>query len=170
VRLKVEASNDPTQTCETQTNTTVAGAWETIEFNFLNEANGTAALSFGLSSGWTYNKASIFFNFGTTGAAAGTKTYYFDDVEFGGGPSGTSDFSLEGLKVFPNPSNAQWTINTENAVINSVEVFDIQGKLMLVLRPDSSTATIDAANLAKGVYVAKIATDAGTGVVRLVKD
>lgn len=170
VRLKVEASNDPTQTCETQTNTTVAGAWETLEFDFANEATGTAALSFGLGLGWTYNKASIFFNFGTTGAAAGEKTYYFDDVEFEGGPSGTSDYTLQGLKVFPNPAADQWTIKVEDAVINSVEVFDIQGKLMLVLRPDSPTASINAANLATGVYVAKIATASGTGVVRLVKE
>ena len=170
VRLKVEASNDPTRTCETQTNTTVAGAWETLEFDFANEATGTATLSFGLSSGWTYNKASIFFNFGTTGASAGTKTYYFDDVEFDGDISGTSDYTLEGLKVFPNPATDQWNIKVDDAIINSVEVFDIQGKLMLVLRPESPTASINAANLATGVYVAKIATDSGTGVVRLVKE
>ena len=33
---------------------------------------------------FTYNKASIFFNFGVTGATAGAKTYYFDDLAFGG--------------------------------------------------------------------------------------
>ncbi len=32
---------------------------------------------------FVYDKASIFFNFGTTGAVAGEKTYYFDDVAFG---------------------------------------------------------------------------------------
>ncbi|MFT7163885.1 MAG: gliding motility-associated-like protein, partial [Flavobacterium sp.] len=32
---------------------------------------------------FVYDKASIFFNFGTTGATAGEKTYYFDDVAFG---------------------------------------------------------------------------------------
>lgn len=31
---------------------------------------------------YTFNKASIFFNFGVTGAAAGAKTYYFDDATF----------------------------------------------------------------------------------------
>ena len=33
-------------------------------------------LSIGLDYGWTYNMASIFFNFGTEGAG---ETYYFDD-------------------------------------------------------------------------------------------
>lgn len=82
IRLKVENSNDNTQTCETEAITTLAGTWEVLEFNFANEAAGTAALSFGLTNGWTYNMASIFFNFGTDGATAGEKVYYFDNVSF----------------------------------------------------------------------------------------
>lgn len=81
IRLKVEASNDPTISVETEANTTVAEAWETLTFDFSNEAPGTAELNLGYS----YNKASIFFNFGTTGAVAGEKTYYWDNMEFGGG-------------------------------------------------------------------------------------
>ncbi|MBK9034469.1 MAG: hypothetical protein IPL61_24915 [Myxococcales bacterium] len=81
VRLKVEDHGDPTVSVETEATTTVANAWETLTFDFANQATGTAALN--LAS--TYDKASIFFNFGTTGATAGAKTYYFDDVAFGGG-------------------------------------------------------------------------------------
>ncbi|MCB9295199.1 MAG: fasciclin domain-containing protein [Lewinellaceae bacterium] len=40
---------------------------------------GTAAINFAN----TYDKISIFFNFGAEGAAAGEQTYYWDDVEFG---------------------------------------------------------------------------------------
>lgn len=82
IRLKLEDANDPTHTVETEVNTTVAGDWETIEFDFTNQASGTESLSVGLDNGWVYNKASIFFNFGTDGATAGEKTYYFDDVLF----------------------------------------------------------------------------------------
>jgi len=81
VRLKVEDANDETHTVETETNTTVAGDWEVITFDFANEAPGTEPIHYD----WYFNKASIFFNFGTTGAVAGEKTYYWDDVEFGGG-------------------------------------------------------------------------------------
>ncbi len=85
IRLKVEDANDPTISVETEAMTTMAGAWETLEFDFTMEVAGTAALN--LAN--TYNKASIFFNFGTDGATAGEKTYYWDDVMFvtgGGGP------------------------------------------------------------------------------------
>ena len=81
VRLKVEDAADGTKSVETEAMTTVAAGWETLTFNFANPAPGTAALNLA----YTYNKASIFFNFGVTGAAAGEKTYYFDDVAFAGG-------------------------------------------------------------------------------------
>ncbi|MBT6174899.1 MAG: T9SS type A sorting domain-containing protein [Flavobacteriales bacterium] len=84
IRLKVEDSDDPTHTCETETNTTLAGEWEVLEFDFLNQAPGTELLSIGLGWGWTYNMASIFFNFGSEGSLIDGETYYFDDVMFGG--------------------------------------------------------------------------------------
>jgi hypothetical protein len=84
VRLKVEDAADPTHSAETDATTTVANAWETLTFNFANPAAGTAPLNFS----YTYNKISIFFNFGVAGATTGAKTYYFDDVAFIGGTGG----------------------------------------------------------------------------------
>ncbi|MGB3798344.1 MAG: hypothetical protein WA952_00945, partial [Lewinella sp.] len=78
VRLKVEASNDPTISVETETNTTVAMAWDTLVFDFSMEATGTAALNLAA----TYDKMSIFFDFGSQPTA--DATYYWDDVYFGG--------------------------------------------------------------------------------------
>jgi beta-glucanase (GH16 family) len=71
VRLKVEDHTDGNIFVETDVTTTKANEWETLTFNF-------AAPD--LTK--TYDKASIFFNFGVTGATAGAKTYYFDDVAF----------------------------------------------------------------------------------------
>jgi hypothetical protein len=78
VRLKVEDAGDPTITVETETLTTVAEDWETISFDFSNEAPGTAELNFD----YDYNKASIFFDFGTPGAS--DQTYYWDNMDFDG--------------------------------------------------------------------------------------
>ena len=82
VRLKAEDKNDPTHSCETEATVTVASGWQMLEFNFSNQAAGTAALNLAFN----YNKVSIFFNFGVTGAIAGERTYYFDDVKFGAIP------------------------------------------------------------------------------------
>lgn len=81
IRLKAEDPNDPTISVETETLTTIAEDWEVMTFDFSNEASGTEPINFDN----TYQKLSIFFNFGTTGAIAGEKTYYWDDVEFEGG-------------------------------------------------------------------------------------
>jgi len=97
VRLKVEDASNATISVETETLTTVAAAWDTLIFNFSNQAPGTAPLNFSN----TYNKASIFFNFGTTGAQAGEQTYYWDDMAFIQGTPGTA---VDLPVTFENPS------------------------------------------------------------------
>lgn len=75
IRLKIEDANDNTKSVETDANTTVANAWETLIFDFNNQAAGTAALN----AAYTYNKASIFFDFGNAGTG---KVFYWDDVKY----------------------------------------------------------------------------------------
>ncbi len=81
VRLKVEQAGVPQVSVETEATVTVASGWQTLVFDFANHAAGTAALNLASS----YNKASIFFNFGVTGAVAGEKIYFWDDMAFGAG-------------------------------------------------------------------------------------
>lgn len=83
IRLKVEKAGDPTVSVETTTMLTVAAAWDTLVFDFAQEATGTAALNLGS----VYNMASIFFDFGSIPGA--TTDYYFDDMSFGGIGGGT---------------------------------------------------------------------------------
>lgn len=58
-----------------------------MTFDFSNEAAGTAPLD----TSYTFDKLSIFYNYGVDGATAGAKTYYCDNVVFGAGgpPAGT---------------------------------------------------------------------------------
>lgn len=134
VRLKVEEHGDPTHSVETEATVTTASGWQTLEFNFANQASGTSPLNLA----YNYDKASIFFNFGTTGAIAGEKTYYFDDMQFGsGGGSGSTnpvlpldfesstityafnDFDGGGTTVIPNPQSNG--INTSSKVAKMVK-------------------------------------------------
>ncbi len=79
IRLKVEDAADGSKSCETEALTTVANAWETLTFDFANPAAGTAPLNLAT----TYNRMSVFPNFGKTGAQiGGPSTYYFDDFAF----------------------------------------------------------------------------------------
>ena len=74
VKLKIEDHADNTHSVETNTSTTIANQWETLVFDFKNQAPGTAALNLA----FTFDKASLFFDFGNGGNG---KTYYFDDVK-----------------------------------------------------------------------------------------
>ena len=127
VRLKVEDAADPTKSVETEATTTVAGGWQTLSFNFANQAAGTAALN--LTT--TYNKASIFFNFGTTGAAAGgARTYYFEDLSYptaaatgGGGGGGAT----AGLPVTFDSSAVTYTLTGFGGAEDATVVVDPAG-------------------------------------------
>jgi hypothetical protein len=74
IKLKIEDKTDPNKSVETDVLTTKANEWETMVFDFSNQVTGTPALNASL----TYDKASIFFDFGTVGSG---KVFYWDDVQ-----------------------------------------------------------------------------------------
>jgi len=82
VRLKVENQGNPGQSVETETTTTVAEGWQTLEFDFTNNVDGTPAINFG----FVYSKATLFFNFGAEPGTAGDQTFFWDDLQFGPAP------------------------------------------------------------------------------------
>ena len=75
IRLKVEDRTNNTRSVETEAMTQAANTWETLVFDFANQSSGTAALNLT----YTYNMASIFFDFGNAGTG---KIFYWDDVSF----------------------------------------------------------------------------------------
>ena len=77
VRLKIENAADNTKTVETDATSTVAG-WQTLNFNFANAAtNNGAQQTAAWSAANTYNKLSIFFDYGNSGDG---RVYLWDDV------------------------------------------------------------------------------------------
>ena len=92
VRLKVENHSNPTQSVETEATTTIANGWQTLVFNFANQAPGTAALNLS----YQLDKASVFMNFAVPGSVAGEKIYYFDDLMMYVPSNGPSSSTLSG--------------------------------------------------------------------------
>ena len=96
VRLKVENAANAGISVETDAITTAAGVWETLSFNFANPGTnppvgGGATAALNLAS--IYNKASLFFDFGLGNGGSGplpaNRVYFFDDLSFVTGSSGT---------------------------------------------------------------------------------
>jgi len=73
VLLKVEDHTNGQRSVETFATTTTSGEWETLIFDFNNNAPGTPAFN----PNTTYTMASIFFDFGNAGNG---KVFYWDDV------------------------------------------------------------------------------------------
>jgi hypothetical protein len=164
VRLKVENHSNSGVSVETEATTTVANDWQTLEFNFNNQAAGTAAFN----PVSVYDKASIFFNFGVNGATAGEKTYYFDDVKFGAA-LGVNSFEASKVKMYPNPTNSQFTIEANNT-IERVALYNVLGQEVVASQFNSNSVTLDISNLQTGVYVVKTLIAGVTSTSRIVKN
>ncbi|TWI79264.1 hypothetical protein IQ13_3667 [Lacibacter cauensis] len=127
VRLKVEDRADGTKSVETQVNTTVANAWETLTFDFTNNVSGTPALNLATN----YHKASVFFDFGNGGSG---KVFRWDDVQMvapsaagiaipldfeSSSPYTITDFDGGNLTIINNPQSGG--INTSAKVARMVK-------------------------------------------------
>ncbi len=153
IRLKVEDASNPTISVETEALTTGVNTWEYLLFDFSNQAPGTAAINFAN----TYNKASIFFNFGITGAQAGEQTYYWDDVYFGI-YTDVNDLKTNDLNVtvYPNPAEDNLYLRS-NTTLNKVAVYNVLGTR--VKEYGNELQSINVSDLAPGVYFIRF-TDA----------
>lgn len=101
----------------------------------------------------------------------GPSTIYIDNVILSSvAPTlGVNDFEIADFKIFPNPTKDNWTVKTKNENISSIRVFDILGKSVLSLSPNSNEATIDGSGLKSGLYFAQIKTANGISSKKLVK-
>ena len=134
VRLKVENANDPAVSVETEALTTVANTWEELTFDFTNEVGGTPAFS----ASATYNKVTIFFNFGTDGATAGAQTYFFDDIDVGSGGGGGPGPMFSAI-TFDDPA-VTYTLRGFGGAEDSTVVGDPTGGANQVVQVNRSAA------------------------------
>ena len=114
--------------------------------------------------------ASIFFNFGTDGATAGEKTYYFDNVAFGDFVLSDNNLFLEKINIFPNPANGFWNVSSKDATIIKVEIYNIQGQLVLSTQPKSNFEKISSEGFISGMYLLKVTTEKGNKTFKVLKN
>ncbi|WP_299366293.1 T9SS type A sorting domain-containing protein [Winogradskyella sp.] len=94
---------------------------------------------------------------------------FFDNIIFTGGTLSNEEFDVIEFKVFPNPTRGDWNVSSSNTITN-VTVYDILGKQVLTLSPNSNEAIIDASSLRTGVYFAKVQGANGSKTIRLVRE
>ncbi|MEO0469319.1 MAG: T9SS type A sorting domain-containing protein, partial [Bacteroidota bacterium] len=164
VRLKVEDATNGNISVETEDTTTVANAWEVLEFDFNNEVAGTASLD--LAN--TYDKASIFFHFGTSGMNAGADTtYYWDDVQFGPAVSAQTIEDL-GVRVYPNPVASSLQLEADQ-IIDEYVIFNQIGQQMSRQRLAAPNTRIDMSQFMPGMYFLRLKIGSQSTTVKVIK-
>ena len=79
IKLKVEDHSNGAHSVETDVLTTKANQWETLTFDFSQPAAGTPAFN----SSYTYDKASIFYDFNNSGTGS---IFYCDNLQMASAP------------------------------------------------------------------------------------
>ncbi len=171
VRLKVENHADGTVFCEADAVTTVANAWETLIFDF----GATAATP--ANPAKSYDKVSIFFNFGYgasgwLGSLTADKTYYFDDVAFARFTTITFDnpttaYTLLGFEGAQDSTVAADPSGASNKVVKVVKVQTAMawaGTTVSLGAADSTVAPIPLSAATPRMLVRVYSPDAGVPV------
>ena len=157
VTIKIEGSEEHAEIA----NYTTAGVWQTLTFDFSaysSTSNTKICMFFGIQED------------ATAFPDANDNVFQIDDYVFGAFASlGVEDLKIEGLSVYPNPTTNSWNVSTNNVRIDSINVFNILGKRVISLKPNTMSATIDATNLTTGIYITKIRTELGTETKKLMK-
>ncbi len=158
IRLKIENSNDPNQSVETDSFTTLSGEWETMEFDFSNHVDGTQELN----TNFYFNKASIFFNFGNPGNQ--NTIFYFDNVFFGSPLSIQENVLLSNL-IYPIPSSGNIFLNSD--IEFDAIIFNSIGEQVFKKKVKKD---MDISKLEKGIYFLHLFDGANNSIHKIVKD
>jgi len=82
----------------------------------------------------------------------------------------SGEFAMdESVKVYPNPSNGIVNIEADST-IQSLELFDVQGRLLQSSTINEVTGQLDISQRATGMYFLKIRTEKGIKVEKLVRE
>ena len=163
VRLKVENAATPQVSVETEQQTTLAGEWETLVFDFSDNVEDTPVLD----GAALYNKVVVFMDFGSTPTEA--TTYYVDDITFGDAVSVYTTPEVGLLQAFPNPTHDRVRI-TAPVRMEQVSLYSINGALINTWSVHSDQLELDMRDLKPGLYVALATAPGRAFTVKLLKE
>ncbi len=82
----------------------------------------------------------------------------------------TIELADNSFSVYPNPStNVINFSNTASAVVSTIEMTDMNGRVVKSLKVNATEGQLSVVDLASGIYMMKINTDQGVAVKKIVK-
>ena len=165
VMVKIITETNGTVYAVQQPNT-VINAWETLTYD----------ISGLVTHGENHDLDQIVVHSDIVNPRTTDNVAYFDNISWEGlitanAPVlGVANYEATEFKVYPNPAQNVWNIKSSNLVVNSVQVFDVLGKQVISLNPNSEEVSIDASTLPAGIYFARIKSETGSNSIKLIKE
>lgn len=95
---------------------------------------------------------------------------YFDNIMFSQTTLSVSTSTNREFSVSPNPTNDIWNISAQDLEIDSIQVYDLTGKLLINDTNNSSNTRIDGTTLRSGIYIARITSGESIQSIKLIKE
>jgi hypothetical protein len=83
---------------------------------------------------------------------------------------GVDKFDAKSFSAYPNPTRDSWNIVSGNDDITSLQVYNVLGKVVYTKFSSAKEVSVNASELSKGVYFAKVATANGQSTLKLIKE
>jgi hypothetical protein len=78
--------------------------------------------------------------------------------------------SVNGIKLYPNPTKFEFTIETKISEAKSIQVTDVSGRIIIDQNSSKENVKLNLNGYATGIYYVKIQSDSYTEVIKLVKE
>ena len=105
---------------------------------------------------------------GTDANGCVNKTFFTQNVNACTGIN-TYASELKGLKVYPNPTGGEFTVELNSGSVKTIEVIDLTGRVVLTNTSANEKVNVNINALAKGVYYVKVTSDSAIEVIKVVK-
>jgi len=84
-------------------------------------------------------------------------------------PLGVTEFNENSVAMYPNPSDGQLTIISKQALVETITVYDLQGRKVMTYEGGTSVVHINMSHLNASVYFVEVKTTEGTVNKRIIK-
>ncbi|MBL7868772.1 MAG: T9SS type A sorting domain-containing protein [Flavobacterium lindanitolerans] len=153
-------------------NAPLAASQTTVVQAFPSIAGGSTTYT-ARTATWTAPAAGIYYFAlnNVSGTTADTYSLIVDTITASSVLS-TNEFSASNLSVYPNPSNGILNISSDsNILLNNLSITDLNGRTVKTAKLNGdSSAQINIADLAAGVYMMTINSDQGSVTKKIIKN
>lgn len=80
------------------------------------------------------------------------------------------DFEKESFAIFPNPAQNLVNIQNNQKNIEEIQLYDLTGRLLVNVRPESAFSQLNLSNLTNGLYLLKVTSDGKSVTKKIVKN